>query len=80
MKENGNYVCDYCGHEQGNFYAKTGNHVICEDNAKLKKQLAEARALLAIFAEQSELLAHTACGDECEYQQAAQWLKDNPET
>jgi hypothetical protein len=37
--------------------------------------LAEARELLAVFAEQAELIAHLTCDDSCEYQQAAAWIK-----
>jgi hypothetical protein len=37
--------------------------------------LAEARELLAMFAEQAELISHLACDDTCEYKQAAEWIK-----
>jgi hypothetical protein len=56
--------------------------LIQKDNERkvLITQLATARQLLEIFAEQAELTSHIACDDECEYKQAATWLKENPVT
>jgi len=47
---------------------------LVEDAAALREQLAEARELLAIFAEQADLIAHVTCDDDCEYQQAKAYL------
>ena len=59
-----------------------GECPIClsEELAALRLQLAEARKLLEVFAEQAELIAHVACDDECEYQQAAEYIKRYPAT
>ena len=39
IDENGNYHCDYCGGGLGEHYTATGNHVVCEDSAKLRSAL-----------------------------------------
>lgn len=32
--ENGISICDFCGSDEGEFYAETGNHVLCQDKAR----------------------------------------------
>lgn len=46
MINQGNYKCDYCGDENGEFLTATGNHPICEENATLKEALRLARSAL----------------------------------
>lgn len=40
IDSNGNYTCDYCHNEIGEFYDETGNHVVCQDDAAEYAKLA----------------------------------------
>lgn len=40
----GNFWCEYCKGSQGEFHESTGNHVLCDDNAKLRARIAKLEA------------------------------------
>jgi hypothetical protein len=40
ITENNTFKCQYCNGEIGEFNEETGNHVICEENAELRRTIA----------------------------------------
>jgi hypothetical protein len=46
ISEHGNYKCDYCGDDEGNFYTETGNHVVCQQMADAVELVKQAQIQL----------------------------------
>jgi hypothetical protein len=44
ITEEGYYVCDFCGEDNGKFDGETGNHPVCEENAALRARIVELEA------------------------------------
>jgi hypothetical protein len=53
ISEHGNYKCDFCGGETGQFHDDTGNHVECQDRgtqlADLREAVEAARYVIDVY-------------------------------
>jgi CRISPR/Cas system Type II protein with McrA/HNH and RuvC-like nuclease domain len=57
ISENGVYVCDYCGGDQGRFDSCDGNHLDCKEIASLKEDNSRLRGINVLLFEELQRYA-----------------------